>query len=113
LSVNVKWYLKRDGLLDLTVPVHPDRYLAMVGPRPSPSAASVRPWCIASVHLFDAGALIRERTEAGVKVGVATGVPASAWEAAEIYPRPNNPELRVAPEQFLLLDLFAPGKVVP
>lgn len=108
--MNVKWYLKQEGILDITVPAHPDRYLVLAGPKLTRAPARIRPWCIASVHLFDADALIRERHAAGVKIGVATGVRVRAWDAAEVYPRANNPELVLSTTQQDLLKCFAPER---
>lgn len=47
-TVNIKWYLKREGLLDTTASKALDYYLVPTGP---PSAAvssrdTTRPWCI-------------------------------------------------------------------
>ncbi|MFI7133930.1 hypothetical protein ACIBQ1_50205 [Nonomuraea sp. NPDC050153] len=108
-TVNVKWYLKREGLLDITVRTKPDHYLVLTGPA-SPAASSrggTRPWCIESVYLFDAGQLVAELRARGVKIGTASSVRAAQWTAAEIYPEANNPLLFVTPEQAELLRLFA------
>jgi hypothetical protein len=54
-TVNVKWYLKREGLLDVTQSDALDYYLVLAGP-PGPAAHSrgaVRPWMIDAVYLFD------------------------------------------------------------
>lgn len=54
-TVNVKWYAKREGLLDLTESDVSDHYLVLTGP-PSAGASSrgqVRPWIISNVYLFE------------------------------------------------------------
>ncbi|QYC44221.1 hypothetical protein Nocox_33255 [Nonomuraea coxensis DSM 45129] len=109
-TVNVKWYLKREGLLDLTERAELDHYLVLAGPA-SPAASSrggTRPWCIESVHVFDARQVVAELRARGVRVGTASSVRAAQWAAAEIYPRASNPVLPVRPEQAELLRLFAP-----
>jgi hypothetical protein len=109
-SVNVKWYLKREGLLDMTDSVELDYYLVLAGPA-SPaesSRGSERPWCIASVHLFDAQALLAAQRERGVKVGTASSVRAADWAATEVYPSPTSPSYPLGPDQVAMLDLLAP-----
>jgi hypothetical protein len=107
-TVDIKWYLKREGLLDMTG--SPDNYLVFAGPI-SPAASSrgtVRPWCISSVYLFDGEELRDELTARGVKIGVATSVRGHQWTAAEIYPSATNRMLTVTPDQAAMLDLFRP-----
>jgi hypothetical protein len=108
-TVNVKWYLKREGILDVTTSNLLDYYLVLAGP-PAPALTSLggtRPWCIQSVHLFDARQLLTDLLARGLKVGVATSVRAAQWTAAEIYPAATNPLLPVGPDQRELLRLFA------
>jgi hypothetical protein len=109
-SVNVKWYLKREGLLDVTAAPNLDYYLVLTGPASAAlsSRQGLRPWCIAAVHLFDAKQLLEEQRARGVKTGTASSVRAAQWDAAEIYPRPVNPVLSVSADQAALLRLFAP-----
>jgi hypothetical protein len=106
-TVNVKWYLKREGLLDVSA-VSPDYYLVLAGPiaAATSSKGAVRPWCIDAVHLFEASRVLRELEERGVKLGTATSVRASQWDAAEIYPIRRNTSLRLTVEQQLALSLF-------
>ncbi len=113
-TVNVKWYLKRDGVLDVTVASSPDFYLVLTGPapRPTPQDRRTRPWCIEGVYLFDAERLLAELAARGVKIGVASSVAAAQWAAAEIYPR-NNPVLPLTAEQKGLLGLLSPQLLVP
>jgi hypothetical protein len=110
-TVNVKWYLKREGLLDVADSVALDYYLVLTGPA-SPALTSrggTRPWCIASVYLFDARQLLAQLRTRGVKIGVASSVRREQWTAAEIFPKATNPLLVVEPDQAALLGLFAPA----
>ena len=107
-TVNVKWYLKREGLLDISDSELLDYYLVLTGP---PAAAgssrgSIRPWCIQAVFLFDARQLRAEQTARGVKLGVASSVTSRQWANAEIYPAASNPLLSITSDQAALLALF-------
>jgi hypothetical protein len=107
-TVNIKWYLKQEGLLDIAA-TSPDYYLVMTGPA-SPATSTkghTRPWCITSVFLFETKRLLRELHERGVKVGIATSVRVSQWEAAELYPHARNAAVHLHAEQQRLLSLFA------
>lgn len=107
-TVNVKWYLKREGMLDMVVSSQPDFYLVLTGP-PGPAVSSrgtVRPWVIDSVFLFDAEQLAEQQLNRAVRTGVASSVQNQQWEAAEIYPRQNCPALGLTAEQTAMLDLF-------
>jgi hypothetical protein len=107
-TVNIKWYLKREGVLDTTELAALDYYLVLTGP-PSAAASSrgtTRPWCIQAVFLFDARQLRSEQIRRGVKRGVASSVIKQQWAAAEIYPT-ANPQLAVTSQQAELLKLFA------
>src|SRR5262249_28924251 len=108
-TVNIKWYLKREGLLDTTESTVLDYYLVLAGP---PSAAvssrsATRPWCIQAVFLFDARQLRSEQTARGLKQGVASSVTKQQWAAAEIYPSAANLLLVISPEQVEELKRFA------
>src|SRR5690242_4625709 len=87
-TVNVKWYLKREGLLDTTESTALDYYLVLTGPTSAAgsSRGTTRPWCIEAVFLFDAPQLRSEQVMRGVKLGVASSVIKQQWAAAEIYP---------------------------
>lgn len=108
-TVNMKWYLKREGILDMTDADTLDYYLVMTGPSSAAasSAGSTRPWCIENVYLFDAQRLLADQHARGVKTGVASSVPNRFWEEAEIYPA-INPILPLPPGQIELLRLFLP-----
>ncbi len=100
-TVNIKWYLKREGVLDTTESTELDYYLILTGP-PSPAVSSkdtTRPWCIEAVYLFEARQLRSEQVARGVKSGVASSIIRQQWEAAQIYPSATNPQLTVTPQQ--------------
>lgn len=108
-SLNVKWYPKNEGLLDVNPDHGCDYYLVLTGPR-SPAQSSrgtTRPWVIEAVYLFKAQELIAELKRSGVKIGVATSVKRALWDAAEIYPTPRNLALVLTDEQRSSLALFA------
>jgi hypothetical protein len=50
-TVNIKWYLKREGVLDVAQSDALDYYLVMTGPAApaTRSRGGVRPWCLESV----------------------------------------------------------------
>jgi hypothetical protein len=108
-TVNVKLYGKREGLLDMSEDPSLEYYLVLTGPAAPAmsSAGGTRPLVISSVYLFDAAELLASCRHRGVKIGIATSVPVAAWTAAEIFPCPNSPALRVSPEQHRMLELFA------
>jgi hypothetical protein len=106
-TVNIRWYLKRDNLLDLRED-GPELYLVLTGPRvpAESSAGTVRPMVVDAVHLFDAAAVVADLRARGRKIGIASSVRGELWEAAEIYPR-RNPAFPVTEEQREMLALFA------
>lgn len=107
-TVNVKWYLKREGLLDMAESDQLDYYLVLTGP-PSGAVSSrdaTRPWCIEAAFLFDARQLRAEQVGRGVKPGAASSVLQRQWAAAEIYPAAGNSLLEVTAQQADMLSLF-------
>ncbi|MFD5826471.1 hypothetical protein [Lentzea sp. NPDC060358] len=106
-TVNVRWNLKRDNLLDLR-DGGPDVYLVLSGPKAlaGSSRGATRPMVIDAVYLFDAAAVVAELRTRGRKVGVASSVREEVWEAAEVYPR-HNPSFALTGEQREFLALFA------
>lgn len=99
----------REGILDITPGFLPDYYLILAGPLPSVTAQlglRSRPWLIHSIHLFDACALVDDLEERGLKVGPASSVRRELWDAAEIYPRPNDALYSLTDEQRSLIELF-------
>jgi hypothetical protein len=108
MTVNIKWYLKREGPLDTSETATLDYYLVLTGP-PSAAASShagTRPWRIDAVYLFDARRLRSEQIARGVKGGTASSVTRQQWAAAEIYPAATNPALQVTARQAELLEHF-------
>ena len=107
-SVNIKWYTKHEGLLDITPEALPDYYLVLAGPKaPAVSSrGSIRPWLIRSVFLFDAKVLVKKLEERPVKIGVATSVTRAVWQEAEVYPTQRSGELILTEEQREILLLF-------
>lgn len=106
-SVNVRWYLKREGLLDMTMSDTLDHYLVLTGPKTAPASSkgSVRPWTITNVYLLDAPALKTDLLGRGLKIGVASSVRNVLWDAAEVYPRQDQ-RLPLTEDQRAVLALF-------
>jgi hypothetical protein len=67
----------------------------------------LRPAEIDAVYLFNAADLLAKLRNRKVKVGVATSISNSLWDAAEIFPATRNPQLPVTAAQKSLLRLFA------
>ena len=111
-SVNIKWYLQREGILDLTSPLMPDEYLVMTGPAraATSSQGGTRPWRLDSVYLFDATGLRDDLLARGRMVGTASSVRTALWAQAEIYPKPASSRLVLKEDQVEALKLFAPAE---
>jgi hypothetical protein len=107
-SVNIKWYAKQEGLLDINPNALPNDYLVPAGLKGSAvsSRGKTRPWLIDSVFRFDAHALHQELLSRGVRIGVATSVRQHLWEKAEIYPRSRNGRLVLTDRQREVLARF-------
>ena len=107
-SVNVKWYGKREGTLDITSDTLPDYYLVFTGAKSSAmiSHGEVRPWIIEQVFLFEAEPLVTALRHNGLKIGIATSVRRHFWDEAEIYPTAANPLYQLSDEQRKALTLF-------
>jgi hypothetical protein len=74
-SVNVKWYLRQESVLDMTASSTLDYYLVMTGPWLSSALGrNTSPWLIDYVYFFDAQQLPAEKQRHGVKIGFATSV---------------------------------------
>ena len=114
-TVNIKFYTKNDGLLDLQEDAGPDYYLVMTGPKEAAGSShgKVRPWVIESVFLFDTAALVSElrKRNPKKKIGVAAGVPVDLWQKAMLYPNGVSPLLKVANDQRDRLALFSAAAV--
>ncbi|MFJ5990646.1 hypothetical protein [Lentzea sp. NPDC092896] len=105
-TVGVRWYTKREGLLDMKEK-GPDLYLVLAGPKaePASSRGTTRPLVVDAVYLFDGAAVVADLQSRGLKIGVASSVRTELWEAAEIYPR-RNPSFPLTSEQRELLALL-------
>ena len=107
-SVNIKWYAKRENVLDITPEKLPNYYLVMTGPKATglSSKGKSRPWLIRSVYWFNANELVSNLKEKNLKIGIATSVRQEYWDKAEIYPKSKNTSLILNEEQRQLLSLF-------
>ena len=107
-EVNVKWYGKREGILDIRPEYIPDYYLVFTGPKISPqsSKGTSRPLIIESVFLFEATSVIERLKQRDIKIGVATSVISKEWLNAEIYPDPTNMPLPLTNIQKEMIALF-------
>lgn len=108
-TVNVKWYPKRESILDMNRAPDLDYYLVLTGPASAAAASNGtgRPWHVDNVYLFDAQSLLRNREAAGVKIGEATSVPQAMWEDAEVFPVNRSAVLRLTADQKEMLSLFS------
>ena len=106
-TVEIKYYPRNEGILDMKLESPPDFYLVLTGPRTAAgsSRGQTRPWLIEAVYLFDAVQLTRSLQ--GRKIGTATSVRRELWDEAEIYPNQNNKALAVTTSQQKLLALFS------
>ncbi|WP_394613362.1 hypothetical protein JNUCC0626_25865 [Lentzea sp. JNUCC 0626] len=105
-TVTIRWYPKRENILDLKEEGGPEVYLVLTGPK-SVAASSVgtaRPLVIDAVYLFDANDIMDDLRARGRKIGTASSVREELWEAAEIYPRPHS---ALNDDQRELLALFS------
>jgi hypothetical protein len=105
-SVNIRWYARREGLLDLDPSGLADCYLVLAGPRGPAPTGDAPPWLIRSVHLFDASELAARLAARGVTMGIATSVTEAEWDRAEVYPDAVNPLLPLSDDQRRMLALF-------
>ena len=113
-TVNVKWYGKREGLLDINPAGVPDYYLVMTGPKAGAmtSRGQTRPLVITEVFLFDAPALVERLRKRGVRLGVATSVQQHEWKAARVYPEAAaGAQLALTDAEREALKLFAEPKL--
>jgi hypothetical protein len=107
-TVDVQWYPRREGFLNVHNEPAPDYFLVLAGPKQESSTARalVNPWIIRSVHLFNAQELLTALRERGVQIGPHTSVINQLWERAEIFPVQHNTTLILTGEQRQLLQLF-------
>ena len=107
-TVDVQWYPRREGFLNVHAESTPDYYLVLAGPKQESSTARalVNPWLISSIHLFSAPELLIALRERGVQIGSHTSVINQLWERTEIFPAQHNSALVLTEEQRLLIQLF-------
>jgi hypothetical protein len=106
-SVNIKWYPKRENLLNLIIE-GPEFYLILAGPR-APAVSSrgtFRPLVIQEVFLFDAIDLLATLSSRGRTIGIATSTRARDWESARIFPTSDHSRLGLTSDQVAALELF-------
>ncbi|MCK9525978.1 MAG: hypothetical protein M0R49_08625 [Limnochordia bacterium] len=111
-TVNIKWYGKREGFLDMTSSA-PDYYLVMSGPKSNvlKSVGQTRPWCIEHVHLFDGPELTSAILNKGSKPGIATSIKKEYWDLAELWPEQKNQTLILEEDQKSALAMFSPKNI--
>ena len=107
-SANIKWYEKKEGLLDIREDALPDFCLVLTGPQTKVlhSRGEDRPWLIDFVFLFEAAPLVDSLRRKRLKLGVATSVAQNHWSEAEVFPTARNALLRLSSEEKSLLGLF-------
>jgi len=109
-NVNIKFYPKREGILDLPTtlpdPPPPDYYLVLTGPKGKRGKKEPRPWVIDAVYLFDAKAIVKNLRKRDVNVGVASSVKNELWTDAEIYPTQRFMSITLSTKQKKMLRLF-------
>ncbi|HEY0755936.1 MAG TPA: hypothetical protein VGD98_18405 [Ktedonobacteraceae bacterium] len=107
-TVDVQWYPRREGFLNVHIAPAPDYYLVLAGPKQESSTARalINPWLINTVHLFESQELLSALQERGVQIGSHTSVITQIWERCEIFPASRNSTLVLTEEQRALLKLF-------
>jgi hypothetical protein len=106
-TVNIKWYGKQQGILDVNS--ISDFHLVMTGPKMAAvsSRGTISPWVIDKIFLFETARLINELQARGInKRGIATSVAEELWQRAEVYPQQRSNQLVFTEEQKQLLSLF-------
>ena len=111
-TVDVKWYAKREGLLDLREQDIPDYYLVLAGPA-SPAGTSggqTRPWYIDEVFVFPGKDIVQRLLGRGKGVGTATSLTRDYWNEARIYPTQTSRDLIIDNRQREKIALFSSRK---
>ena len=108
-TVNVKFYGKQEGILDISLDNLANYYLVLTGPKSAPKSSRgySRPLIISNVYLFDIKKLVDILRKRGIKIGIATSVAKAYWSDAEIYPQLRNNILELDKQQVKLLNLFS------
>ena len=104
----MKFYPKREGVLDIDRKHPPDYYLVLAGPESSATSSegSPRPWCIKEVFPFEAAPLVARVLARGVRVGTATSVRNQEWDRARIYSASSVDPPELAKHQIDALRFF-------
>ncbi len=107
-SVNIKWYTRQSGILDINPEALPDYYLVLAGPHTASNSSkgTTLPWMIEEVFLFNSKELMKKLISRNAKIGVATSVAMEYWMEAKIYPISNNNHLTLTDRQIEDLSLF-------
>jgi len=107
-TVNIKFYGKQEGILDIELANLADYYLVLTGPKspPKSSRGDSRPLIISNVYLFNMRKLVDSLKKRGIKIGIAASVAKAYWSDAEIFPRSKNSLLELDTQQIKLLKLF-------
>lgn len=107
-SVNVKFYGKQEGMLDIRIDALPDYFLVLTGSKSSVASSRnlTRSLVVEAAYLFQAASLVEALKKRGLKIGVATSVAQRYWRDTEIYPEARNRILHLSDEQRRLLALF-------
>ena len=109
-TVNIKYYPKKENILDLKPAGsnQPDYYLVLTGPQSKAvsSRGTTRPLLIEYVFLFDSLDLLQRLKERGVKIGIATSVISELWKLAEIYPKNINSSINLKDSKLKALRHF-------
>ena len=102
-TVNVKFYGRRDGLLDIPeAPV--DHLLVLTGPPTTSPAKDSRPVVVDEVFVFDTDELVATLRDRGVAVGTASSLRRDDWRRAQAWPDgPRSVQLPLSEAQMLRL----------
>lgn len=113
-TVNIKWYAKRENLLDVSAAGVPDYFLVLTGPAATPASSrgTTRPLLVENVFLFNGADVVAGMANRGVAIGTASSVPKAQWVAAEVYPSGRNSALILTETQRRLLALFGTAQPV-
>jgi hypothetical protein len=106
-TVNIKFYGRQEGGLDLRdADEATDDYLVLVGPSASDTRGP-RPLLVSAVYLIEARPLLADLRARGLGINEFSSVRKAVWDAAELYPLPNNQRIRLDARQRELLVLLA------
>lgn len=107
-SVNVKFYGKKENILDISAEPVADYYLVLTGPDGdlSSSRGKTRPLVIFQVYLFNMAKLMPVLWERDVRIGIATSVRKGDWDEAMVYPVQRSGEFVLNDEQIRMIRLF-------